>query len=285
MAEISIKIKGLKQFDSSKKKKKEKKVMTKPKTKTDSYLEKIKAREYSFNMSPFYDYKTGLQPTYITRQPMVPQLQQDAKHLDLITLLEEFKKKDMREQTGKLKHDSSPFWPGVNDPINRLVSDQTIPGSENQTGFTGRLGDNKPKVDEAGEELDEEQDAKSTPQVMDYDAQASKKELEQKEEELKEEIEKQEKLSKELAKKEEENKKRGQLKNLEDQLKNVGPQLSHAKSDLNKAIEKGKKSPNAVPSSKQQTRINQLTAKKEQLETQKEQIETQIKDLKKSLKN
>ena len=285
MAEISIKIKGLKQFDSSKKKKKEKKVMTKPKTKTEAYLEKIKAREYSFNMSPFYDYKTGLQPTYITRQPMVPQLQQDAKHLDLITLLEEFKKKDMREQTGKLKHDSSPFWPGVNDPINRLVSDQTIPGSENQTGFTGRLGDNKPKVDEAGEELDEEQDAKSTPQVMDYDAQASKKELEQKEEELKEEKEKQEKLSKELAKKEEENKKRVELKNLEDQLKNVGPQLSNAKSDLNKAIEKGKKSPNAVPSSKQQTRVNQLTAKKEQLETQKEQIETQIKDLKKSLKN
>jgi hypothetical protein len=137
MAEISIKIKGLKQFDSSKKKKKEKKVMTKPKTKTDSYLEKIKAREYSFNMSPFYDYKTGLQPTYITRQPMVPQLQQDAKHLDLITLLEEFKKKDMREQTGKLKHDSSPFWPGVNDPINRLVSDQQFPVRRTRLALPG----------------------------------------------------------------------------------------------------------------------------------------------------
>lgn len=114
MAEISIKIKGLKQVDSSKKKKKEKKVMTKPKTKTESYLEKLKAREYSYNTSPFYDYKTGLQPTYITRQQTIPQLQQDTKHLDLITLLEDIKKKDRMEQTGKFNNQD------------RLLSDETI---------------------------------------------------------------------------------------------------------------------------------------------------------------
>ena len=124
MSEISIKIKG--PISRVVKTKKKAKAPVKPKTKTEAYLEKLKAREYSYNTSPFYDYKTGLQPTYITRQQTIPQLQQDTKHLDLITLLEDIKKKDRREQTGKFNHD-------------RLLSEETIPGSENQTGFAGRV--------------------------------------------------------------------------------------------------------------------------------------------------
>jgi hypothetical protein len=161
MSEISIKIKG--PISRVVKTKKKAKAPVKPKTKTEAYLEKLKAREYSYNTSPFYDYKTGLQPTYITRQQTIPQLQQDTKHLDLITLLEDIKKKDREEQTGKLNHDSSPpvpFWPGVNDPIKRK-DEETTPGSKNQTGFAGRVDPiileditNTSAVEEKQQELD-----------------------------------------------------------------------------------------------------------------------------------
>ena len=105
MSEISIKIKGLKQVRAKKQKKKAK---VKPKTKTENYLEKLKGREYSYNTSPFYDYTSGLQPTYIYRQQTIPQLQQDAKHQDLIKYLEDMKKNDRESQTGKIRHTDPP---------------------------------------------------------------------------------------------------------------------------------------------------------------------------------
>lgn len=112
MTEISIKIKGLKQTGSKAgKKKKGKKVMAKPKTKTESYLEKLKGREYSYNTSPFYDYKTGLQPTYIYRQQTIPQLQQDSKHNELIKYLEDIKKSDRELQTLKFRNTDPPPIP------------------------------------------------------------------------------------------------------------------------------------------------------------------------------
>ena len=248
MTEISIKIKGLKQTGSKAgKKKKGKKVMAKPKTKTESYLEKLKGREYSYNTSPFYDYKTGLQPTYIYRQQTIPQLQQDAKHTDLITLLEEFKKKDMREQTGKLKHDSPPplpFWPGVND---RLVSEKT-------------LKTYKPKVDEPDEE---QNDAPPVPPFP----QESKKEMQwplitdvTTAEKSKELI-----LTQELA-------------------KNKSTQLSNAKAGLKKALEREELEnlglqeidPKAKSSSVYKTRIEQYTVEKEQLKTQIKNLKNEL---------
>ena len=119
MSEISIKIKGpiSKVVKTKKPGSKNQtgskgagkaKAKAKPKTKTEAYLEKLKGREYSYNTSPFYDYKTGLQPTYIYRQQTIPQLQQDAKHIDLIKYLEDMKKNDRESQTGKLTYTEYP---------------------------------------------------------------------------------------------------------------------------------------------------------------------------------
>ena len=109
MSEISIKIKGpITKVRNTKTKKKAK---AKPKTKTEAYLEKLKGREYSYNVSPFYDYKTSLQPTYIYRQPTIPQLQQDSKNSELIKYLEDMKKNDRELQTGKITYTGPPAPP------------------------------------------------------------------------------------------------------------------------------------------------------------------------------
>ena len=110
MSEISIKIKG--PISRVVKTKKKAKARTgKPKTKTENYLEKLKGREFSYNTSPFYDYKAGLQPTYIYRQQTIPQLQQDNKHTDLIKYLENMKKSDRESQTGKFRNTGPPPIP------------------------------------------------------------------------------------------------------------------------------------------------------------------------------
>ena len=106
MSEISIKIKGpISKVRNTKTKKKAK---AKPKTKTETYLEKLKGAEYSYNVSPFYDYKTSLQPTYIYRQQTIPQLQQDSKHNELIKYLEDLKKSDRELQTLKFRNTDPP---------------------------------------------------------------------------------------------------------------------------------------------------------------------------------
>ena len=128
MSEISIKIKGpiSKVVKTKKPGSKNQtgskgagkaKAKAKPKTKTEAYLEKLKGREYSYNTSPFYDYKTGLQPTYIYRQQTIPQLQQDAKHTDLIKYLEDMKKNDKESQTGKLTYTERPRLTDKGPPV------------------------------------------------------------------------------------------------------------------------------------------------------------------------
>ena len=112
MSEISIKIKGpISKVRNTKTKKKAKARTTKPKTKTENYLEKLKGREYSYNVSPFYDYKSSLQPTYIYRQQTIPQLQQDSKNSDLIKYLEDLKKSDRELQTLKFRNTDPPTPP------------------------------------------------------------------------------------------------------------------------------------------------------------------------------